>query len=129
MLLTTTEWLAIASRLLDLTDSRRIEWSGEVDEKDSSEDSGMVFRTSVRETIYLLGSVDSDGSFPYYLEVWDKAVLYDRVVSPTSNRTGAEDMVALRGALGNLYKGAYRSFYRAPEKAARLVADLEALSE
>jgi len=129
MLLTTTEWLAITSRLLALTSSRRVEWTGEVDEKEFGEESGMIFQTAVAETNYLLGSVDSDGSFPYYLEVRDKAIFYDRVVSPSSNRTGNDDIAALRIALGDLYKSAYRSFYRAPEKAARLVADLEALSD
>lgn len=128
MLLTTIEWLDIVSRLVELTANRRVEWFGERDARDDTDAQGMVFRTRIAETTYIIGSVDADGSYPYYFEVHADGELFDRVSSPSSNRASSDELAALRSTMGELYKGAFRSFFRAPERAAKLIADLENLT-
>lgn len=129
MLLTTHEWLDIVTRLVELTDDRRVEWQGEPDLREGIEADGMVFRLGVNETMYVIGSVDADGSYPYYFEVHSTGQVFDRVSTPSNSRAMSDELSALRVELGSLYRSAFRSFFRAPERAAQLIAELDALAE
>lgn len=128
MLLSNDEWLAIAEQLLVLTSARALGWQGEPDPRSNEE--GMIFRTQVRDTEYTLGSVDGDGALPYYLEIWDKGVPYDRIASPSSSRAASSDeLTMLRSRLRDLYREAFRGFHRAPEQAEKFLRELEVIRQ
>jgi len=129
MIFNDREWLAISERLLKLTNERQLPWSGTPDQSETGEGIGMIFRTTIGDATYVIGSVDADGSFPYYMEIWQGQSAFDRMTSPASGRSTSDESAELRSTMRNLYRSAFRSFFGAAEKAERLIADLDALMD
>lgn len=115
------EWSQLVAKLASLTHAGRIEWT----------EGDMIYKTSVGDILYVIGTVDNDGRPPYFVGVWDSSesrYLARLESEPFPDAMGTPPQTAAE-AIPALYALAARSAAGAPQLFNELIGALNDLDD